>query len=189
MVMPVYIRPVLALFVAAAVIATATVVYRSGSYWSVSVQPTSQELPHNIDVTLKRARFSEIDGGLVIWVLNADRVDYDKTGDTARLFGIRMLFQRDHIQDAVIVTADNGEYSSAEKKIRLTGHVHVVTDDGTDFTTRSITYTGATALFSTKDPVLFRQEKLQLAAVGMDLDVKSRRARFFSEVEASIISQ
>jgi LPS export ABC transporter protein LptC len=187
MVSSVYIRPLLALFVIVAIIGIATVVIRNGSHVPAPVPLANQQLPHNIDVALKMARFSEIQDGMLAWQLVAERVDYDKKGDTAYLSGIKMEFPRNRSQRAVTVTADSGEYESLTKTVRLNGHVHVVTDDGASFSTSSIVYTGVTAQFSTTQPVIFRQQRLQLTAVGMNLGVKNQRARFYSSVDASIV--
>lgn len=187
MISPVYIRPLLALLVIAAIIGITAVVFRNGSHEPAPIRPTNQQLPHNIDVALKKAHFSEIKNGLVVWELVAERVDYDKDGDTAYLADIRMEFKNNLPQEPVTVTAGSGEYSSKAKNVRLKGRVHVVADDGASFDTSSIVYTGATDKLSTPDPVTFRQQKLQLTAVGMDLGVKNQQARFFSLVSASII--
>jgi lipopolysaccharide export system protein LptC len=187
MVAPVYIRPLLALLVMAAIIGIVAVVFLNSNHGSAPVLSANQQLPRNIDIALKNARFSEIQGGLVVWELVAERVDYDKGGDTAYLSDIRMEFQQNRSQGAVKATADKGEYSSSTKTVRLNGHVHVVTEDGGSFKTGSIVYTGATAQFTTADPVIFRQQRLQLTAIGMNFGVKNQRARFFSSVDASII--
>ena len=189
MVSPVYIRPLLALLILAAIIGIAVVVLRNFPHGSAPAVSANQQLPHNIDVALKKARFTEIQDGLVVWELVAERVDYDKGGDTAYLSDIRMVFQGTRSHGAVTVTADKGEYSSQAKDVRLKGHVHVVTEDGASFNTGSIVYRGAAAQLSTADPVIFRQQRLQLTAVGMDLSVKNQRARFLSSVDASIISR
>ncbi len=187
MVSSVYIRPLLALLVMAAIIGIAVVVFRNGSQESKPVPSANQQLPQNIDIALKKARFSEIKDGLLEWELIAERAEYDKTGDTAYLKVVRMEFQKTPIQGAITVTADNGEYFSARKDIFLKGNVHVVTEAGACFDTESITYRGAIAQFTTKVPVLFRQERMQLTAIGMDLGVKSQKAHFKSAVAASIV--
>jgi LPS export ABC transporter protein LptC len=186
MVMPVYIKPLLALLVIAAIAGITAVVLRNGPHGSAPVRPASQQLPHNIDVALKKARFSEIQGGLLVWELVAERVEYDKSGDTAYLTDIRMEFQRTRSHGMVTVTADRGEYLNSAKKVRLNGHVHVETEDGASFKTGSIVYAGVNAQFSTPDPVIFQQQRLQLTAVGMDLSVNNQRARFHSSVDAVI---
>lgn len=182
----VYFRPLLALLVIAAIIGIAAVVLRDGPAGSAPELTVDRQLPHNIDVALKKARFSEMQDGLVVWELVAERVDYDKKGDTAYLSDIRMVFQRTRSQGAVTVTADSGEYSSLTKNVRLKGHVHVATEEGASFETGSIVYSGSASRFSTADPVTFRQQRLQLTAVGMDLGVKNQRASFHSSVNASI---
>jgi LPS export ABC transporter protein LptC len=187
MVSTVYIRPLLALLVMVAIIGIAAVVLRHGFHGSAQVRSATQQLPHNIDVAMKKAHFSEIQEGLVVWELVAERADYDKSGDMVYLSGIRMEFQHTGSQGAITVTADSGEYSSTAKTVKLNGHVHVVTEDGASFKTSTIVYTGATAQFSTADPVTFRQQRLQLTAVGMDLGAKNQRARFYSTIDASII--
>ena len=186
MVSPVYIRPLLALLVMAAIFGIAAAVLRSGPHGASPARPASQQLPRNIDVTLKDARFSEIQDGQVAWELVSGRVAYDKDGDLAYLTGIRMDFQRAGSHGTVSVTADGGEYSSKAKTVRLKGHVHVVTEDGASFDTGSIVYTGATSRFTTPDPVTFRQARLMLTAVGMELGVKNQQARFFSSIDATI---
>lgn len=185
MVSPVYIRSLLALLVMAVIIGVAFVVLRNDPQGTAPVRSVSQQLPHNIDVALKKARFSEIQDGLVVWELVAERVDYDKGGDTAYLSDIKMEFKH----GSITATADTGEYSNTAKTVRLKGHVHVVTNDGASFKTSSIIYSGTTARFTTADPVVFRQQRLQLSAVGMDLNVKNQQTRFFSAIDASIISR
>ena len=187
MLSPVYIRPLLALLVMAAIVGIVTTVSRHGSQESVPVQSTNQALPHNIDVSLKKARFSEIKDGLVAWELVAEQADYDKEGNIAYLSDIIMIFKHTGSQGAVTVTADRGEYSSTAKTVRLNGNVHGVTEEDVSFNTSSILYSGTKAQFITDEAVIFRQQRLQLTAVGMELGVKNQRAHFLSSVNAAII--
>ena len=187
MVSSVYIRPLLALLVMAAIIGIAVVVIRDGSQESKQVPSAVQQLPQNIDIALKKARFSEIQESLLVWELVAERAEYDKTGDTAYLKDIRMEFQKTPSQGAITVTSDRGDYFVTEKNIFLSGNVHVVTDEGAHFDTESITYNGALDRFTTNAPVIFRQQRLQLTATGMDLGVKSQKAYFKSLVVATIV--
>ena len=54
MVSSVYIRPLLALLVMAAIIGIAVVVFRNGSQEPKPVPLANQQLPQNIDIDLKR---------------------------------------------------------------------------------------------------------------------------------------
>ena len=121
MVSSVYIRPLLALLVMAAIIGIAVVVIRDGSQESKQVPSAVQQLPQNIDIALKKARFSEIQESLLVWELVAERAEYDKTGDTAYLKDIRMEFQKTPSQGAITVTADSGDYFVTKKDIFLHG--------------------------------------------------------------------
>lgn len=182
-------RALLALFAVALVIGIAVTVLRNSSQGPAPVRPVDTLLPRNIDVALKKARFSEIQDGQVAWELVAEEVNYNKGGDIAYLSDIRMEFKQSRSHGMVTVTADKGEYSSTAKIVRLNGRVHVVTEDGASFTTNSILYTGATAQFSTADPVTFQQQRLHLTAIGMNLGVNTQQARFFSVIDASIASR
>jgi len=188
MLSPVYIRQFLALLVAAAIIGIAVVVIRNASQESKPVAPADQLLPQNIDIALKKARFSEIQDGLLVWELIADRAEYDKTGDTVYLRDIRMEFQKTASQGAITVTSASGEYFVAKKDISLKGNVHVVTDDGAHFVTESITFKGAVDHFTTEAPVTFTQQRIQLNATGMDLGVKNQKAYFKSSVFATVVA-
>lgn len=189
MALPVYIRPLLALLVMVAVIGVATFVFRNDPSGSEPVRSLNQQPPQNIDVALKKARFSEIENGLVVWELVAEKVDYDKDGETAYLSDIRMEFHRNRLHAAITVTADSGEYFSSTKTIKLKGHIHVLTEDGASFKTTSIVYTGANEKFATNAPVTFKQQRLQLTALGLDLSVKNQRANFRSLVDATLLSK
>jgi LPS export ABC transporter protein LptC len=185
MVSPGYIRRVLALLVVAAAAGVTFAIFH-GTRGTSPTQPVNQQLPRNVDVSLKKARFSEIRDGRLVWELVADQVDYDKEGDRAYLSDILMEFQGNEPQESVRVTADRGEYASSDANIRLNGTIRVTTDKGARFETDSILYTGANDQISTEDPVKFQQQRLHLTAIGMDLGVKNQLARFHSAINASL---
>lgn len=188
MVLPTFIRPALVLLVVAAVVFIVIAIYRNGSNQSGPVYSASQQLPQNVDIALKQARFTEIKDGLVDWELVADRVEYDKSGEIARLAGgIKMDFVKNNTRGAIKVTADSGEYLTNSKNIRLHGNVHVVTEDGVDFKTEQIDYTASISQFKTTEMVNFSQERLKLSATGMVMDVRDHQARFFRLVDATVI--
>jgi len=188
MVMPAFIRPALALIVTAAVVFIVVAVFRNGSNRSSPVQSAFQQLPQNVDIALKQARFVDMKDGQVDWVLLADKVEYDKSGEIAYLTGgIKMDFVKSETRGAIKVTADRAEYLSNTKNIKLRGNVHLVTDDGVIFDTDQIDYTAAISQFKTSEKVVFQQERLKLNAIGMEMDVKDHQARFFKMVDATVI--
>lgn len=176
----------MAILVMAVIVAIAVMVIRNGTGGSAPVRTAIQQLPQNIDIALKKARFTEIQDGVVVWELAAERAEYDKSGNTAYLTDIRMEFEPTKTRGAITVTADSGEYFITEKNIHLKGHVNAATEDDTTFKTDTIKYEGTTSSFLTNDPVIFRQQRLQLTAVGMNLGVNSQKAQFQSSVNATI---
>ena len=186
MVSPVFIKPLLAVLVTTAFIGIVVAIYRNGSHDRLPVQSALQKLPRNIDIALKKARFSEIRGGSVVWELVAENVEYDKHGEVAHLSEIRMDFVRSGTSGAITVTAERGKYFSNNNNIQLSGKVHVETEDGIVFDTDSIEYKALESRFKTADKVLFRQQRLTLSAVGLELGVKEQRARFINAVDATV---
>ncbi|MDD2365224.1 MAG: LPS export ABC transporter periplasmic protein LptC [Desulfuromonadaceae bacterium] len=182
-----YIRLLLSLLVTVAIIGVSVLLYRNASDKPAVRNTVNQQLPQNVDIALKKARFSEMQDGVVAWELVAENVNYDKTGDKAYLKSIRMIFKGDGAKGAITVTADSGEYSSTLKNVLLNGNVHVASEDGASFETASIIYTGASGQLSTEDSVTFMQQRMKLTATGMDFGVKKQLAHFHSAIVASIV--
>ena len=185
MVSPRNIRFALALLVTTAVIAIATVIYFKGSRTALP-EPVSKQLPQNIDVALNNARFTEMRDGVTVWELVADRAEYDKTGDVAYLSNVHMVFAENRSNGTITVTASKGEYANANRNVRLRGKVHMVTESGMVFDTDSLDYLAGPSLFKTAVRVDFHHERLSLAAIGMELDVKTETARFFKSIDAVV---
>lgn len=185
MVSPRNIRFALALLVTTAIIGIVAAISFKGSRTALP-EPVSQQLPQNIDVALHNARFSEMRDGITVWELVADHAEYDKTGDVAYLSDVHMIFSKTRTNGTITVTAAKGEYSNATRNIRLRGKVHVVTESGMVFDTESLDYLAGRSQFRTAERVDFHHERLSLAAIGMELDVKAETSRFFKSIDAVV---
>jgi len=185
MVSPRNIRFALALLVTAAIIGIVAAISLKG-FRTTSPEPVSQQLPHNIDVALQNARFTEMREGITVWELVAKRAEYDKTGDVAYLSDIHMVYAKSRTNGSITLTASKGEYSNSSKNIRLRGKVHVVTESGMVFDTESLDYLAESSLFRTADHVDYHHERLSLAATGMELYAKTETSRFFQSVDAVV---
>jgi len=185
MVSPRNIRFALALLVTAAIVGIVAAISLKG-FRTTSPAPVSQQLPQNIDVALQNARFTEMRDGTTVWELVAKRAEYDKTGEVAYLSDIRMVYAKTRSNGSITLTATRGEYSNASRNIRLRGKVHVVTESGMVFDTDSLDYLAESSLFRTAERVDFHQERLSLAAIGMELYAKTETSRFFKPVDAVV---
>ena len=185
MVSPRNIRFALALLVTTAIIGIVAAISFKGSRTALP-EPVAKPLPQNIDVALHNARFTEMRDGVTIWELVADRAEYDKSGDVAYLSDIHMVFAKTRSNGAITITATKGEYANASRNVRLRGNVHVVTESGIVFDTESLDYLAGLSRFKTSERVDFHSERLSLAAIGMELDVKTETSRFFKAIDAVV---
>jgi lipopolysaccharide export system protein LptC len=185
MVSPRNIRFALALLVTTAIIGIVAAISFKGSRTALP-EPVSRQLPQNIDVALHNARFADMRDGVTVWELVADRAEYDKTGDVAYLSNVHMVFAKTRTNGTITVTASKGEYANASRNVRLRGKVHVVTESGMIFDTESLDYLAGPSLFRTAERVDFHHERLSLAAIGMELDVKTETSRFFKSINAVV---
>jgi len=187
MVSPVFIRPLLlAILVVTAIIGIVAVISRNDSHGVPPVRSAFQQLPRNIDIALHKARFSEMHDGSVVWVLDAERVEYDKSGELAHLNSISMNFLRSGVAGTILLNADQGDFNAASKNMRLRGNVHVQTGEGATFDTSAIEYDAAGSQLSTTAQVIFRQQRLTLKAAGMIMSVDDQHVRFTSPLDATV---
>ena len=185
MVSPRNIRLALVVLVTLAIFGIVAAISIKGSHVALP-EPVSRQLPQNIDVALQHARFTEMREGVIVWELVADRAEYDKTGEIAYLSAVRMVFAKTRTNGTITVTAAKGEYANGNRNVRLRGNVHVVTESGMTFDTESLDYMAGPSLFQTAERVDFHQERLSLVAIGMELDVKAEKTRFFKSIDATV---
>jgi LPS export ABC transporter protein LptC len=157
-----------------------------GSRQAALPEPSSRQLPQNIDMAIHDAFFYEVRGGITVWDLVAKKAEYNKSGDIAYLSDIRMKFAKTPSAGALTVTAVKGIYSNKSRNVALRGKVHVVTETGVSFDTEAIDYLAEHSQFRTSDEVTCRQQRLTLTAQGMELDVASQKARFLKAVDARV---
>lgn len=185
MVSPRNIRLALALLVVTAICGIVAAILLNGSK-SVPPEPVSQQPSPSVDLVLRNARFTEVRNGATVWTIVAERAEYSKEGEVARLSGIRMVFAKKHALGAMTVTADRGTYSTKSKNVGLRGKIHMTTDSGIVFDTNTLDYLASASRFVTADSVTFRQKRMRLTAQGMDLDVDDQVAHFHSAVNAVV---
>jgi LPS export ABC transporter protein LptC len=185
MVSPRNIRLLLAILVITATIGIVAAIFQKGSK-PVPPEPVSRQLPRNIDVALHNARFTEMHDGTVVWVLVAERAEYDKSGEIAYLSGLRMDFMKNQSSVPIRLTAAKGEYSSKSRNVKLRGKVHVVTGSGASFNSESLDYQASRSRFITAAPITFRHQRISLNARGMELGRIDQVAHFNKAVDAVV---
>ena len=176
----------MAILVTSAIIGIVVSISLKASRQPAVQEPSSRQLPKNIDMAINDARFYEVRGGRSVWELVAKKAEYDKSGDIAYLSDINMKFAKTASAGALTVTAMKGTYYNKNRNVALRGKVHVVTETGVNFDTEAIDYLAANSRFRTPDEVTCRQQRLTLIARGMELDATSQKARFLNAVDARV---
>ena len=176
----------MAILVISAIIGIVAAITLKSSHQAALPEPSSRQLPQNIDMAIHDACFYEVREGTTVWELVAKKAEYDKRGDIAYLTDIHMKFAKTPSAGALTVTAVKGTYSNKSRNVALRGKVHVVTETGVSFDTETIDYLAAHSQFRTEDVVTCRQQRLTLTARGMELDVASQKARFLKDVDARV---
>lgn len=175
----------LAILVTTAIIGIVVTISLKGSK-QAPLESVHLQLPQNIDVALHNARFTEMRDGTPVWELVAEKAEYSKSGDVVFLTGIRMEFANSGAAGAITVQASRGEYSTKSRDVKLRGAVHMTTGSGASFETEAIDYLAANSEFKTAEQVEFRQQRLTLAAKGMELNVKDQKAKFLQAIDATV---
>jgi len=151
-----------------------------------SPETVSQQLPLNVDLALQKAHFTEVRDGITVWTITAQRAEYSKIDDIVHLFDVEMKFFKNRNVGSIMLTADKGTYSTKSKNVNLRGKVHVTSESGIVFDTRTLDYLASSSLFKTADTVTFRQKRMTLTAQGMDLYVDKQKVLFFRAVDATV---
>jgi LPS export ABC transporter protein LptC len=180
------IRFAIAILVISAIIGIVAAITLKGSHQAAIPEPSSRQLPHNIDMAIDNACFYEVRRGKTVWELVAKKAEYDKNGDIAYLSDIRMKFAKTASSGALTVTAAKGTYFNKSRDVALRGMVHMATESGLILDTETIDYLAAHSQFRTSDEVTCRQQRLMLTARGLELDVASQNARFLKDVDARV---
>lgn len=180
-----FIRIALAVVVVAAVAAMAGTIFRNRPA-SVAQRPVARQMPPNIDVALRKARFTEVVQGQIVWELVADRAEYDKQGETAFLTGITMEFAGNGPSGTIRLRAASGQYSTKTRNVSLRGDVLVRTGTGAEFKSQQVDYSAADFRLVSRETVVFEHQRLALTAVGMEMDIRRQVARFGTKVNATV---
>lgn len=185
MLKPNNIRQILALVIfLAAVALTLTIVSRTQRAKGDGETPTG--LSRNIGVALEKIRYTETKNGVKQWDLTAEKVDYDRNGEVARLTGVRMVFPAGGKLGNVTVTARKADYFQKTRDVKLAGDVLVRSDSGTTFATGRADYLAAPFMIRTDDRVRYEDGRLSVEGTGMEFMLETRNVRVLHGVDARI---
>lgn len=153
-----------------------------------SVEPPPR-LPGNVDVSLKEIHYTETQNGVKKWDLVADKAEYDKGRDVARLTGVRLIIAGTDKTGTIQLTADRADYDNSSKNITLVGNVVARSRSGLEVVAAdSVTYVAAASLLKSAGRIRINDGNLAVDGVGMEFRTDTKGLKLLSDVNASIKS-
>ncbi len=179
------IRQLLAMMIVVASISLAVVIILKVSRGGGPAEVLPR-LAKNVDVSLQKIHYTEMKQGVKQWDLVADKAEYDKEGEIARLAGIRMVVAGNRQTGDITLTADRGEFSNKTKDVHLAGNIVARSASGMEFTTSQAVYRAARSMIESPARVKFTDGKLTLEGVGLELMTVTKNIRILRDVTADI---
>jgi LPS export ABC transporter protein LptC len=156
-------------------------------YWEKRPGLKSGALSPTADVSLKKIRFTETKKGKKLWDLTADKAEYDREKEIARLTGVRLVVAGDGTMGDITLIADRAEYQYKSGDVQLAGHVDARSGSGMEFASDSAGYLAARSMIKAPGHVRFSDGMLTVEGVGMELATDSRRVRITHGVTARMV--
>jgi LPS export ABC transporter protein LptC len=181
-----HLRRLLALFIilSAATLGVTVFRYFSNTAHKENRRPTLQS---SVDLALKTIHFTESSGEGIKWELFAAKGEYDKSAELSTLQDIRFVIKQVERYGNIVVTAREGQFAHASKKVTLAGDVLAKNDNGATFETSRITYDSGRQFFKTVEKVRMIDGGLTVEGKGMEMSLENKEARIMSRVTATIL--
>jgi LPS export ABC transporter protein LptC len=144
------------------------------------------DLPKNIDLSLRKVRYTNTKDGTLQWDLVAKKVDYYNDSGIIRFTGAEMMFSGKGKTGGFKLTADTADYRKKTGDVRLFGHVTASAESGLNFSTGYIEYLADKKIISTRDRVKLFDGNFALDGSGMEVHLPTKMIRISSNVTATV---
>jgi len=141
--------------------------------------------PEN-DLELKDVAFTETENGQPVWALKAERASYKKSGQSAELEGLEVVFFDDSRLEGARLIADFGDVDLATHEVVARGNVTVATPEGARFATDQLRYRHGYRDLVSENAVTFTYKGIVVRGTGMTYTLGSRKLVLGSEVTADV---
>jgi LPS export ABC transporter protein LptC len=158
-------------------------VFALRSYRDWGIETTFESIPENVDLTLKNITYTKTRDGEPLWTLVADSAAHSMEDDITRIANVRMEFFDPQMGD-IVLTADQGELSSADRTVKVRTNVKIVSPPGNVMLTDFLEYKEATNSLYTDKEVRINFDQFNVTGKGMQMDVDKRILLILSNVKA-----
>jgi LPS export ABC transporter protein LptC len=141
------------------------------------VSKVSTEGPH-----LEKIHFMEDKHGQKTWELEAKSIQQYQDQNLMILDEVKVTFYTKE-GGAIIISGKQGKVNQDSKDMELVGDVVLISSDGYQLKTHSISYRHSDKTISTPDPVEIEGEKIRLIGKGMVVDMEAKILKVLNQVK------
>ena len=178
------LRRILALLILVSIIALTAVIYRH--LQQQDPKEILNMLPEDIDLALADLHYTQNEEGRRCWVLDADRAEYQRGSDLAKLDAVKLLFYSTGEYGDINLRADQGELRQETRQVDVWGNVTLKTERGEQLFTERLHYDDLKHRLSTDDPIRFLSSQLELTGTGLQIDLDRGRMQVKDNVRMKL---
>lgn len=145
-----------------------------------------EQLPKNVDLSLRKVHFSETSNGVRKWSMVADSADFSAGVGMTHVENIHMTFFDGLGQETVTLSARSGEVQTESGGVTLLGDVLVQSVRGYTIRTERLDYDKSADLIRTSTPVRITSAWMVLSGGSMRLRVQDQRLFLGGNVQTTI---
>ncbi|MEK7828314.1 MAG: LPS export ABC transporter periplasmic protein LptC [Deltaproteobacteria bacterium] len=177
------IKPILVIFLIAAVFAVGTFLYINNKIHkglSGTLVKSSKA-----DIRIEKARYVETRDGQKEWELEADSAQYFKTDNLTVFENVKVIFYSQNGANYTLIGRE-GRLRNDSKDMDIVGNVVVTSTDNYQLKTDSLQYIAGVRQISTKDRVFFTGPGINIEGTGFLADMITERVSVFANVRTVV---
>jgi LPS export ABC transporter protein LptC len=146
-------------------------------------EATFESIPENVDLTLRKIKYTKTRDGEPLWTLVADSADHSMEDGITRIINVRMIFF-DHKIGDITLTADQGEILSENRTVKVHSNVTLMSPPSNVMLTDFLEYKESANILHTDSEVRLNFDHFEVIGKGMQMDVVNRNLILLSNVKA-----
>lgn len=155
------------------------------SYRKWEPESTFESIPENIDLTLRKIKYSKTRDGETLWNLVADSAAHSMADGITRITNVKIVFFDADLGN-IVLTADQGELIPQKKIVTVYSNVTVTSPPGNVMHTEYLEYKEVTNSLHTDKVVRIDFVHFKVRGTGMQMDLEKRLLVLLSNVKARL---
>lgn len=137
----------------------------------------------SVDLQVVNVHYTEATNEGVKWEIKADSAQYRKKENLAVFKNpdIKLIMPSGRV---FVMTGNEGMVHQDSKDMEISGNINLVSNNGDQFKTERLSYSGSEKRCYTHAPVTLKNSRIQIDANGMSLSLKDEHLTLFSGVKA-----